>query len=225
MWTVGAEVDLEKAMDRELPGDFKLEVRLKLTGKPTLGLIFDWDERAFGLCTRNARRAVRQDQPQRAGSGPGRVGRQDHRGRVARDSGNQLRARMILMPCRHRSSRPSVGSSKAAPGKGCGTNDRKEREARSLGDRVAHLGSRLGFPIRLRRRCGAVWVASSLAAHHDGPLWATLLAGLLCFPLLPVAWELASIWRHSAAAQPAARVFTTFDRLVLRTLAINGVFA
>lgn len=69
-----------------------------------------------------------------------------------------------------------------------------------------------------------VWIASSLAAHHDGPLWATLVAGALCFPLLPLAWDLFATWRRSRSARVRPRVLTTFDRLLLRTLTVNLVF-
>jgi hypothetical protein len=69
-----------------------------------------------------------------------------------------------------------------------------------------------------------VWIASSLAAHHDGPLWASLVAGALCFPLLPLAWDLVATWRRRRSARVRPRVLTTFDRLLLRTLAVNLVF-
>lgn len=70
----------------------------------------------------------------------------------------------------------------------------------------------------------AVWVASSLAAHHDGPLWASLVTGALCFPLLPLAWDAWASWRRSRREVVRPRVLTGLDRLVLRTLAINVVF-
>jgi hypothetical protein len=69
-----------------------------------------------------------------------------------------------------------------------------------------------------------VWIASSLAAFHDGPLWASFVAGALCFPLLPLAWDLVSTWRRSRSARVRPRVLTTFDRLVLRTLVVNLAF-
>ncbi len=86
-------------------------------------------------------------------------------------------------------------------------------------------GFKLGFAVTavLLPLLG-VWIASSLAAHHDGPLWASLVAGALCFPLLPVAWDLVARWRRSRNPAPRRRVLTTFDRLLLRTLAINLVF-
>lgn len=69
-----------------------------------------------------------------------------------------------------------------------------------------------------------VWIASSLAAHHDGPLWASLVAGALCFPLLPIAWDLIGTWKRHRRGETKPRVLTPIDRLVLRTLAINSVF-
>lgn len=69
-----------------------------------------------------------------------------------------------------------------------------------------------------------VWIASSLAAHHDGPLWASLIAGALCFPLLPIAWDLWATYRHRRRDTARPRVLTLVDRMVLRTLAINLVF-
>lgn len=69
-----------------------------------------------------------------------------------------------------------------------------------------------------------VWIASSLAAHHDGPLWASLVAGALCFPLLPLGWDLFASWKRRRRGETRPRVLTGFDRMVLRTLAINLVF-
>jgi transglutaminase-like putative cysteine protease len=71
---------------------------------------------------------------------------------------------------------------------------------------------------------GGVWIASSLAAHHDGPLWASIAAGALCFPLLPLAWDLLATWRRNRGGRVRRRVLTPFDRLLLRTLAVNLVF-
>ncbi|MCA9708727.1 MAG: transglutaminase domain-containing protein [Myxococcales bacterium] len=69
-----------------------------------------------------------------------------------------------------------------------------------------------------------VWVASSLAAHFDGPLWVSLVAGGLCFPLLPLCWDAWASWRRRRRDAVRPRVLTAFDRLVLRTLVINVVF-
>ena len=69
-----------------------------------------------------------------------------------------------------------------------------------------------------------VWVASSLAALRHGPVWLTLLAGLLLCPVLPLSWELRSAWRRSKRAKVAARILSLSDRMILRTLALNVVF-
>ena len=92
-----------------------------------------------------------------------------------------------------------------------------------------------------------VWFASSLAAYHHGPTWLVVTCGLLFFPILPLLWEVWGTKRYrrkqaakqgSAAAisQPSAelraqaaqdlgadpdRILTFWDRMILRTLAIN----
>jgi hypothetical protein len=67
------------------------------------------------------------------------------------------------------------------------------------------------------------WLASSLAAYRNASQGLALLGGLMLFPILPVGWELFYAWRKSK--QPAHRpVLTGIDRLVLRTLIVNGLF-
>jgi transglutaminase-like putative cysteine protease len=70
-----------------------------------------------------------------------------------------------------------------------------------------------------------VWVASSLAAFHNGPIWLTVLAGSLLFPILPGAWELRA-HRKRKRKPPAeqATQLTLSDRLILRTWAVNILF-
>lgn len=73
------------------------------------------------------------------------------------------------------------------------------------------------------------WLASSLAAYHNASQWLALLVGLLLFPLCPVGWDLLYVWRRRRAdagskLPPRKQILTRIDRLVLRTLAINGVF-
>src|SRR3569623_1868758 len=65
------------------------------------------------------------------------------------------------------------------------------------------------------------WLASSLAAYKNASQWLALVVGLLLFPLLPVGWELFFEWRRDKAKKP---ILTRIDRLVLRTLIINGLF-
>lgn len=67
------------------------------------------------------------------------------------------------------------------------------------------------------------WLASSLAAYQNASQWLALLGGLALFPLLPVGWELFFVWRRSKQP-PGKAILTRVDRLVLRTLVINGVF-
>jgi len=67
------------------------------------------------------------------------------------------------------------------------------------------------------------WLASSLAAFGNASQWFALLVGLLLFPILPVGWELVFLWRRRKH-QPQRPILTGLDRLILRTLVINGVF-
>lgn len=81
----------------------------------------------------------------------------------------------------------------------------------------------------------AVWVASSLAAYRNGPVWLACLCGLLLFPLLPLAWEGLGRWRtarrrglrarvlRSEALRPQAGL-TFADRMILRTLIVSLLF-
>jgi transglutaminase-like putative cysteine protease len=69
-----------------------------------------------------------------------------------------------------------------------------------------------------------VWVASSLAAFENGPVWAVVLAGLVLFPLGPAAWEGWSEWRRARRVYAKPHILTLLDRIILRTLAINVVF-
>lgn len=70
-----------------------------------------------------------------------------------------------------------------------------------------------------------VWVASSLAAYQNGPVWLVCIAGLLLFPGLPGLWEFISAMRERKRKRRWHRqVLTTWDRLILRTLAINLIF-
>lgn len=80
-----------------------------------------------------------------------------------------------------------------------------------------------------------VWVASSLTAWANGPTWAAALAGLLLFPILPLAWDaLASRRRKKRDSgsfladldrrRRAGVRLGLADRLLLRTLALNLAF-
>ncbi len=68
------------------------------------------------------------------------------------------------------------------------------------------------------------WLASSLAAYNNASQWLSLLLGLALFPLVPVGWELFAAWRRGRQEVPGKQYLTRIDRLVLRTLIINGLF-
>ena len=84
-----------------------------------------------------------------------------------------------------------------------------------------------------------VWVASSMAAMLNGPVWLTALCGALLFPVLPLSWELWAWRKRRRAARSKGSSFfedlessrrqkrtalRTGDRMLLRTLALNGLF-
>lgn len=68
-----------------------------------------------------------------------------------------------------------------------------------------------------------VWLASSLAAFANRTTWLPVAAGLLLFPGLPLAWDgIAELRARKHAGK--RRFLTFFDRVVLRTLAVNLLF-
>src|SRR5512142_229184 len=67
------------------------------------------------------------------------------------------------------------------------------------------------------------WLASSLAAYHNASPWLAALFGLALFPILPIGWDLFFRWRRSKQP-PKKPILTPLDRLVLRTLVVNGLF-
>ncbi|MBA3459789.1 MAG: hypothetical protein H0T46_07500 [Deltaproteobacteria bacterium] len=68
------------------------------------------------------------------------------------------------------------------------------------------------------------WLASSLAAYENASQWVSLLIGLALFPLIPLGWDFFYLWRRSRQAVPRKHILTRIDRLVLRTLLVNGLF-
>ena len=68
----------------------------------------------------------------------------------------------------------------------------------------------------------AMWIASSLAAYRGASVAWTIVAGLAAWPVVPIAWELFGRWRSRGAAKPPT--LTTFDRFVLRSLAVGLAF-
>lgn len=99
----------------------------------------------------------------------------------------------------------------------------------SLGSLIAFAFKTFAFVLMFAVPLLGTWSASSLAAYWNGPIAATIGAGLLLFPILPLAWD---AWRErtrrvreaASKAKPKARVLTFGDRLVLRTLFLNGAF-
>lgn len=65
------------------------------------------------------------------------------------------------------------------------------------------------------------WLSSSLAAYLNGPRWLASALGLLAFPVLPLAWEMRAAARRRKKAGVRPPFFTVWDRIVLRTLAVN----
>ena len=75
------------------------------------------------------------------------------------------------------------------------------------------------FAAILATPVAGAWLASSLAAYNNGSPRLCLLAALLLFPLLPLAWEAFAAARHTGT-----RTSRFIDRLILRTLFINVLF-
>lgn len=73
-----------------------------------------------------------------------------------------------------------------------------------------------------------VWVASSMMAYQNGPIWAIILIGALLFPIFPLLWELRAHTKYRRKIKdvedPKPRLLSFWDRMTLRTLVLNGVF-
>ena len=80
----------------------------------------------------------------------------------------------------------------------------------------------------------AVWLASSLAAYRNGPVWLAILCGLLVL-LIPLLWDGLSRWRTSRGRALRARVLrsealrpkdglTFADRFIVRTVVVSLLF-
>ena len=66
-----------------------------------------------------------------------------------------------------------------------------------------------------------MWLSSSLAAYLNGPVWLAAGLGVLSFPVLPLLWEARAAMKRARHRSPRAPFFTVWDRVVLRTLAVN----
>lgn len=89
----------------------------------------------------------------------------------------------------------------------------------------------LGIPL------AGVWLASSLAALLNGPVWLTALGGALLFPILPLSWDAFAAWRRRrrssrdssflddlSSKRRQSLSLSFLDRLMLRTLVLNVAF-
>jgi hypothetical protein len=94
---------------------------------------------------------------------------------------------------------------------------------------VGGLVKLAAFAIMLAIPLLGVWSASSLAAYSNGPIWLAIACGALAFPVLPLAWDL---WRERVRARrekeskrpPSPRILTFVDRMILRTIVLDGAF-
>ena len=66
-----------------------------------------------------------------------------------------------------------------------------------------------------------VWLASSLAAHAGRSTALPFVAGLLAFPVAPLAWDFWSEYRRKQKKVTGERILTFADRLLLRTFAVS----
>jgi len=68
---------------------------------------------------------------------------------------------------------------------------------------------------------GGMWLSSSLARYLNGPVWLAWALGVLTFPVLPLAWEARAAMKRARTRSLRPPFFTVWDRIVMRTLAIN----
>jgi hypothetical protein len=111
------------------------------------------------------------------------------------------------------------------------SDDEAGRGTRSswFGTVLGGLVKLIAFAVMLAIPLLGVWSASSLAAYSNGPLWLAILCGALAFPVLPLAWDL---WRERVRARrereskqpPSPRILTFVDRMILRTIVLDGLF-
>ena len=99
----------------------------------------------------------------------------------------------------------------------------QRRPVRVLGFVVKHALYAVWVSTMILTPLFGFWLASSLAAYSNASQWLALLVGLLLFPLVPIGWDLVSVWRRSKRP-PSKQILTRLDRLVLRTLLVNGLF-
>lgn len=93
-----------------------------------------------------------------------------------------------------------------------------------LGFVARHVARAIWVSLMVLTPLFGFWLASSLAAYNNATQWLSLLVGLLLFPLLPAGWDLLYVWRRKRKKIVKPAILTRLDRLVLRTLIINGLF-
>jgi transglutaminase-like putative cysteine protease len=98
------------------------------------------------------------------------------------------------------------------------------RAGRVAGFVLKHLLRAIWIATMILTPLFGFWLASSLAAYQNATQWLALLVGLLLFPILPVGWDLFFVWRRSKREDAGKPILTRIDRLVLRTLLVNGLF-
>lgn len=109
-----------------------------------------------------------------------------------------------------RVTRATRGSTlRAAAGLGVG--------AISLGVKLAFAAVAIGLPL------GAMWIASSLAAHRGSSITLAVVCGLAVWPVLPLVWEGLARWRAHRRSPGRPTTLTPYDRLILRSVAVGLV--
>lgn len=98
------------------------------------------------------------------------------------------------------------------------------RPVRVAGWVITHLLYTVWLALMIATPLFGFWLASSLAAYDNAPEWLALVGGLVLFPVAPVGWELFSAWRRAKRGSTEKPILTRLDRLVLRTLIVNGAF-
>jgi transglutaminase-like putative cysteine protease len=98
------------------------------------------------------------------------------------------------------------------------------RAGKALGFVAKHVAYAIWVSLMVLIPLFGFWLASSLAAYNNATQWFSLLVGLALFPILPVGWELFYAWRRKKNPKASPAILTRLDRLVLRTLVINGLF-
>lgn len=87
-----------------------------------------------------------------------------------------------------------------------------------------HLAKLCAWIVTLAVPLFAVWIASSLAAYRLGMPELAAGAGLLLFPVLPLAWDLIGEVRRRRRGDERERILTRSDRILVRTFVLSSLF-